>query len=257
MTILCYHTVEPDCPSRVAVEPGAFRAHMAHVARHRRVVAPEDVPGLVDRRGRLPRGAAAITFDDGLSGVAEHAAPVLASLGIPAIVFVVAETIAPGGRPVDWVDDAPAARPLRTLSADDVRALAAGGMRIGSHSWAHRHLPDLSESEVRNDLRESRALLEDLLGAPVRQLAYPRGQHAPHVRRAAEAVGYEAAFTLPEAREPVGPYAIPRVGVYPGNSVRDLRVKLTRRYLDLRLSPAAANARAALGRVRGATARIH
>ena len=251
MTVLCYHTVEPDCPSRVAVDPEAFRAHMAHLAGHRRLVPPEDGPRLLDRRGRLPRGAAAVTFDDGLSGVAEHAAPVLASLGIPSVVFVVAETIAPGGRSVDWVDDAPAEPPLRTLSADDVRALAAGGMRIGSHSWAHRHLPDLSESEVKADLLDSRALLEDVLGAPVRQLAYPRGQHAPHVRRAAEAAGYKAAFTLPERREPVGAYAIPRVGVYPGNSVRDLRIKLTRRYLDLRLSPASATARAALRRVRG------
>ena len=250
MTVLCYHTVEPDCPSRVAVTPDAFRAHMAHVARNRRLVAPEDVPGLVDRRCRLPRGTAAITFDDGLSGVAEHAAPVLQSLGIPSIVFVVAETIAPAGRTVDWVDDAPADPPLRTLSADDLRALARGGMRIGSHSWAHRHLPDLTEAEVRSDLLDSRTLLEDAIGAPVRQLAYPRGQHAPHVRRAAETAGYEAAFTLPETREPVGPYAIPRVGVYPGNSVRDLRIKLTRPYLDLRLSPATATARAALRRAR-------
>jgi peptidoglycan/xylan/chitin deacetylase (PgdA/CDA1 family) len=251
VTVLCYHTVEPDCPSRVAVEPDAFRSHMEHLARRRRVVPPEEVPRLVDRRGRLPRGSAAVTFDDGLSGVADHAAPVLESLGIPSIVFVVAETLAPGGRTVDWVDDAPSDPGLRTLSPDDVRALAAGGMRIGSHSWAHRHLPDLTEAEVRADLLESRTLLEDVIGGPVLQLAYPRGQHAPHVRRAAEAAGYEAAFTLPETREEVGTYAIPRVGVYPGNGVRDLRVKLARRYLDLRLSPATATARAALRRVRG------
>jgi peptidoglycan/xylan/chitin deacetylase (PgdA/CDA1 family) len=251
MTVLCYHTVEPDCPSRVAVEPEDFRAHMAHVARSRRIVAPEDVPGLVDRRGRLPRGTAAVTFDDGLSGVAEHAAPVLESLGIPSIVFVVAETIAPTQRSVDWVDDAPAGPPLRTLSADDIRSLAQGGMRIGSHSWAHRHLPDLTEEEVRADLLDSRTLLEDVIGGPVRQLAYPRGQHAPHVRRAAESAGYEAAFTLPETRETIGPFAIPRVGIYPGNSVRDLRIKLTRPYLDLRLSPVTATARGALRRLRG------
>lgn len=240
MTILCYHTVEPGCPSRVAVEPADFAEQMAHVARRRRVVAPEDVPRLLDRRGRLPRGAAAVTFDDGFSGVLDHAAPVLGRHGIPAIVFVVAKTLDADGHPVDWVDDAPVSgRALRTLDADGVRALADAGVTIGSHSWAHRHLPEMTESEVLTDLRDSRALLEEVVGRPVTQLAYPRGEHTPHVRRAAAAAGYGAAYGLPERREAPGPMAIPRVGIYPGNTIPELRVKLARPYLAVRLSPAA------------------
>lgn len=250
MTILCYHTVEPDCPTRVAVDPAAFATQMAHLARHRRVVPPEQVPTLVDERGRLPRRAAAVTFDDGLSGVAEHAAPILADHGIPSIVFVVAQTVAPDAQVVDWVDDAPDGAPLRTLSADDLQGLASDGMRVGSHSWAHRHLPDLTEAEVRRDLTDSRELLEDIVGGPVTQLAYPRGQHAPHVRRAAAAAGYEAAYTLPEQREPESRYAIPRVGIYPGNSLRDFRIKSSARYLDLRLSRSTTAARQVLARLR-------
>lgn len=237
MSVLCYHTVEPDCPTRAAVEPAAFAEQMQYLARRRVVVAPDRVPELLDLRGRLPRRTAAVTFDDGFTGVLEHAAPVLFDLGIPAMVFVVAQTLTPHGQPVDWVDDAPTLGPLQTLSRDQLRELSSAGVGIGSHSWAHRHLPELSEAEVRADLRESRTVLEDVVGHHVTQLAYPRGQHAPHVRRAAAAAGFAAAYSLPERREPPSRLAIPRVGIYPGNTVSEFRVKLSRRYLDVRLAP--------------------
>ena len=73
-----------------------------------------------------------------------------------------------------------------------------------------------------------------MLGRPVRLLAYPRGRHAPHVRDAARKAGYTHAFALPEGPEPVGPYSLPRVGLYRHNGVRDLRVKLTPGYLAVR-----------------------
>lgn len=250
MTILCYHTVEPACPSRVAVSPSSFQDQMAYLARRRHVVHPDSVPELVDHRGRLPRTTAAVTFDDGFSGVAEHAAPVLRRLGIPAIVFVVAQTLTDDGRPVDWVDDAPARPSLRTLTKDQVCELVASGMRIGSHSWGHHHLPDMTESEVERDLRASRELLEEVIGDRVVQLAYPRGQHTAHVRRAAVSAGFNAAYSLPERREAASRLTIPRVGVYPANRMRDFRIKLLHPYLDVRLAPGTGAIRFAVRQMR-------
>ena len=72
----------------------------------------------------------------------------------------------------------------------------------------------------------------------MRWLAYPRGRHAEHVRRAAERAGYTHAVTLPDTREDRGPYAIPRVGVFPGNGVLGVRAKTSAAYLPVRTSPA-------------------
>jgi peptidoglycan/xylan/chitin deacetylase (PgdA/CDA1 family) len=237
VSILCYHTIDEGWSSGLAMTPAEFRAHARWLSRNRRIVDLGTAIRLMDRRGRLPHGVTALTFDDGLEGVHEHALPVLQALRLPATVFVVGRT-ATGDRAVDWVDDPPADRPLRTLDLDQLRDLIDAGVEIGSHSYAHHVLPDLDGPACEEDLRISRQLLEDLVGAPIPYLAYPRGRHDPVTREAARRAGYEHAFSLPEAAEPLGRFSLPRVGVYRHNGVRTLRAKSTSPYLRARLHPA-------------------
>jgi peptidoglycan/xylan/chitin deacetylase (PgdA/CDA1 family) len=233
MAILCYHAVESDWRSPLALPPASFLRHCAWLARRRHVVDCAEAVQLVDRSWRLRRGLAALTFDDGYAGIYEHAFPILARFKLPATVFLVAQTLAPGGRSVDWVDTPPPAA-LRTLSADEVREMQAAGISFGSHSLAHRDLTALLEQECERDLKDSRLLLEDVLHRPIRLLAYPRGRHDERVRRAAQRAGFSHAFTLPEGPEAPGPYAIPRVGIWAHNGVGALRLKSSRWYLGLR-----------------------
>lgn len=237
MTILCYHAVQPGWRSPLAVTPQAFEEQMRWLARHRRVVALEEAMAVADRRFRLPRGMTAITFDDGFSTLHDHAFPILRDLGLPSTVFVVAETLTEAGRIVDWVDTPPSGSSLRTLDLDQLLEMQDAGMTTGSHSFSHRVLTAMPPDEIESDLRQSRELLEDLLGRPVPFLAYPRGFHDEAVRSAAARAGYRNSFTLPESREAVGPHAVPRVGVYPGNGLRSLRTKHLRPYLAVRTSP--------------------
>lgn len=237
MTILCYHNVTPDWDQTLSVPPDEFERHCAWLARHRRVLPLRDTVERLDRRWRPTGPVSAITFDDGWRGVHDHAWPALRRHGLPFTVFVVADTLADPDRVVDWVIDPPD-RPLEILTVDQIRAMHDDGVEMASHSMRHADLTTLGYEECTRDLRESRVMLEDLLEARVRTLAYPSGRHDEVVRRAAEAAGYEAAFTLPERREDVGRFAIPRVGVYSGNTTRTLRVKTSARYLDARLHPA-------------------
>lgn len=246
MTILCYHSVDPDWRSPLAVTPSELDSHCRWLARVGRVVPLEAAVA----SSRPPRGSISLTFDDGLSGVFDHAFPILSRHAMPATVFVVAGTLSSEGLPVSWVETPPP-WPLRTLTLDQLLEMQAGGVAIGSHGYAHRDLARLTETEVRNDLRSSRQLLEDLLGRSVPFLAYPMGHHDERVRRAAEWAGYTHAFGLPEGKEPwSSSYAIPRVGVYPGNGVRTLRVKTSGLYLGVRTSRAYPTLRAALRRPR-------
>jgi colanic acid/amylovoran biosynthesis glycosyltransferase len=241
VTILCYHTVEPAWRSGLAMAPQDFERHARWLARHRTVVDLSTAIGLMDRRGRLPRGVTALTFDDGLTGVHEYALPVLRSLGLPATVFVVARTLL-GDPTVDWIDDPPD-EPLGTLDLEQLRELEAAGIEVASHSLAHRVLPSLDAGGCEDDLRDSREVLEESLRRPVRYLAYPRGRHDAMVRRAADRAGYTHAFALPEVGEPVGPYALPRVGVYRHNGTPMLRAKTASPYLRARLHPSSVPAR--------------
>lgn len=233
MTILCYHAVQKGWESPMAMDPRAFADHADWLVRRTTVVPLQSAVGALGPDGRLPRGTTVLTFDDGFAGLHPNLTPVLARLGIPVTVFLVAETLTEAGRSVDWVDTPPP-YPLTTLTLDQVRDMQAAGVSFESHSFSHLDLTQLGFQECVDDLTMSRDLLESLLGHRVRLLAYPRGRHNAAVRAAAERAGYSHAFTLPEGREAPGPFAIPRVGIHRGNGVSHLRVKTARPYLSVR-----------------------
>lgn len=233
MTILCYHAVQCGWESALAVEPADFARQCAWLSR-RRTVLPLDVAmERLDRTGRLPAGEAALTFDDGFESLYEQALGTLGRHGLPASVFLVAQTLTQQGQAVDWVDD-PAPAPLTTLSRDQVLEMRDVGVDFQSHSYAHLDLTTLDLAECTRDLRDSREFLEDVLSRRVRYLAYPRGRHDARVREAAEAAGYSRAFALPQKAEPLGPYSLPRVGVFRGNSMTTVKTKALRPYLPVR-----------------------
>jgi len=244
MTVLCYHAVQPGWQAPMSMEPDMFASHMGWLARHRRVVPLDTAVGSLDRHGRLPGRAVALTFDDGFRSVHQHALEVLTRHGLPVTVFLVAATLGEGGHDVDWVDRPPDS-PLETLTVDQIHEMQSLGVSFQSHSLAHRDLTQLAYDECVRDLTSSRELLESVLDSHVRLLAYPRGRHSAAVRAAAEAAGYTHAFTLPERREPSGPYALPRVGIYHQNTVARLRLKCAPAYLPARTSRGAALVRRA------------
>lgn len=233
MTILCYHSVDPGWNSELAVTPAEFAAHCDWLVRNKTIVDLTKAVGRVDRTGRLPRGETAMTFDDGFAGLHAHALPSLVRYGIPSTVFLVAETLTPRGREVDWAPPGSG-----TLSLEQVREMADAGVAFGSHSYSHHDLRGLTNSELARDLLDSRTLLEDLLHRSVPFLAYPGGRHDARVRAAAREAGYTHAFTLPDTPEAPGPYAIPRAGVYPGNGPTALRIKSSRWYMRFRTTKA-------------------
>lgn len=237
MTILCYHSVQPDWGSPLAMHPTTFEEHCDWLSKHRRVVPLAEAVDRLGHFGQLPRGIACLTFDDGFTGVRDYALPILTRYRLPATVFLVAKTLTEAGHPVDWVDT-PAGYELTTLTVEQVLEMQSAGVSFQSHSDAHLDLTSLTFDDCVRDLRQSRELLESLLGRDVPLLAYPRGRHHEGVRAAAAAAGYTHAFTLPERRERAGPYAVPRVGLYRGNSVRNLQIKSSYPYLALRTSSA-------------------
>jgi peptidoglycan/xylan/chitin deacetylase (PgdA/CDA1 family) len=114
-----------------------------------------------------------------------------------------------------WAGAAPSDRRLaHPMTADEVRALAAGGLvAVGAHTVTHRVLPDLPEAEQREELVRCREALEALLGCPVTGLAYPHGRFDATTARLAREVGFDyACSTVNKAVRPADDlWALPRV----------------------------------------------
>ena len=79
------------------------------------------------------------------------------------------------------------------LDSAEIRALADAGHRIGAHAHTHRVLSRLPPAEAEEDIRVSKLILEDILGAPVTDFAYPYGMRrhfGPELRAYCRAIGF-------------------------------------------------------------------
>lgn len=88
---------------------------------------------------------------------------------------------------------------------------------IGGHSTTHRSLASLPEAEMRLELSDNKAFLENLLQAPVAHMAYPYGgkdQCGPREAAAARDSGFQTAIAVRHgkltAQVAENPYLIPR-----------------------------------------------
>jgi peptidoglycan/xylan/chitin deacetylase (PgdA/CDA1 family) len=76
-----------------------------------------------------------------------------------------------------WAGDVTVSRDThRPLTAEEVKQLAAGRhIEIGAHTVSHSMLAALPASVQRDEIAQSKADLEEILGFPVRSFAYPFG----------------------------------------------------------------------------------
>jgi peptidoglycan/xylan/chitin deacetylase (PgdA/CDA1 family) len=102
-------------------------------------------------------------------------------------------------------------------------------VEIGTHSIDHVPLSAMPYAEALDQMRRSREALEDLLGKPVRTMAYPFGAIDEQTMRAAEEAGYEAACAC-SGPGPWRALSIPREPVYATATPLRLRLKMAGLY---------------------------
>lgn len=202
--VLMYHAVAevPEDPYQLAVPPDRFAAQLATLRRLglRGVGVAELLDAMAAGRAR---GLVGLTFDDGYAGVLHHALPTLRRHGFGGTVFVVTERF---GGSNDW--DTGPVWPL--LDADGIRRLAAEGIEIGSHGASHVPLAGLSPRRLRQELRNSRDRLADLLGDPPPGFAYPYGSVDAAARDAVHDAGYRYACAVTVPRSALSVLTLPR-----------------------------------------------
>jgi peptidoglycan/xylan/chitin deacetylase (PgdA/CDA1 family) len=201
--ILMYHRLADVPENRLCVTPSRFAEQMTWLKRQG--LRGVGVGTLIDamRAGRQRR-LVGITFDDGLDNLVEMALPALQHHGFTATMFIVSGLL---GKTNEW-DEAPV-WPL--MSADQVRELAAAGMEIGSHSTTHQRLAGVTAQELEAEVKQSRASLRELVGAPIRGFAYPFGSMDAAVRQAVRDSGYDYACAVWTPATELGFMALPRM----------------------------------------------
>ncbi len=152
-----------------------------------------------------------ITFDDGYSGLANYAFPVLKELGLTALVFVISDFV---GKENTW-DVQYGWRRFWHLSWDQLGEWRESGViDVQSHGASHRRLTWLSDQQVADDLGRAREEIRRHLGIAPDAIAYPYGAIDARVKRLAMQAGHSRGFAGPSTGIDGDPMALPRVSVY-------------------------------------------
>jgi peptidoglycan/xylan/chitin deacetylase (PgdA/CDA1 family) len=186
--VLCYHQLRDWKSSDSAYNrsnlicpPRYFRAHLdALVEAGWNTISPDEYLAHLTTGAALPKKPVILSFDDGSSGQVKEGLHQLVKRHMTGVFFVMTVVLGKSG----W------------MSTRDIKRLADAGMTIGSHTWDHHAVSDLSGRDWKVQLDQSRATLHRASGQPVEHFAYPYGivstKAFPHLRHA----GYKTAFQL-------------------------------------------------------------
>jgi peptidoglycan/xylan/chitin deacetylase (PgdA/CDA1 family) len=120
-----------------------------------------------------------ITFDDGYRDLYTAAFPILAAHNFKAVAYIVSSFV---GQP-------------RYVTKEQILEMDRTDIQIASHTVDHVNLARSSLGSIMYQLTESKRWLEELLGHPVVDFAYPSGQASAQVVSALGMAGYDTAVT--------------------------------------------------------------
>ncbi|HYX92181.1 MAG TPA: polysaccharide deacetylase family protein, partial [Myxococcaceae bacterium] len=98
------------------------------------------------------------------------------------------------------------------MSWEEARVMASRGFTIGAHTVNHVVLPLTDLETARREIVESKAMLEQGLGMPICDFAYPNGWYSPEVKELLRAAGFRSGMTTEDLPNRLGgdPYALKR-----------------------------------------------
>lgn len=221
--VLMYHgftdSRRPQDPENLFVEVGRFEQQLSWLLGQG--WRPLDLDGyLALRRSgqRLGPRSFLVTIDDGFTSVLDLAVPVLARLGVPALLYVPSDLV---GRTARWLP-CPADEPL--LDADALRHLHGLPLiELGVHGADHTDLRRRSPDDLAHQVRHAHDVVADLVGDGLRSFAYPFGGHDSAARAAVAVAGFDLAFSV---FQDAGRYAVSRIDVNATDTLTSFRLKV-------------------------------
>lgn len=105
------------------------------------------------------------TFDDGGTSFYTIIAPILEKYGWRGYFFISTKYIGTNG----------------FLNVEQIKELSRRGHIIGSHSHQHRVLTEMSLSDVKNELKQSKEILSNILGESITMISIPNGCYSKGV----------------------------------------------------------------------------
>jgi len=207
--ILMYHRLgAPDRKNRFRSQytpPKMFARQMKYLFKHGyQTISVRDLINYVEQQIPANDKKICITFDDGYESFYTYGFPILQKYNFTAIVFLVAGCI---NKTCLWGKDS---EPF--LKTEQIKEMAKVGIDFGSHSFSHRSLTELDAEELEREVKESKIVLEKLLGKQIESFSYPYGAFNETVKKVVQQ-NYKVAFSTKKGVSNIQGLALPRIDI--------------------------------------------
>jgi len=185
--VLMYHEIVSGTPSTALldriqgsylVSSETFEKQMAYLKQERYTsVSPLGAVDILKTGKKVNIKPIVITFDDGYEGNYLNALPILKQYGLSATFFVTAGFV---GREC-------------MLTWDQIREMNHEKMSIGSHCLSHPVLTSLTKVDIKNEMLDSKSILEKKIGVKVDSFSFPNGVYSSEILEITKNSGYKTA----------------------------------------------------------------
>lgn len=187
--VIMYHDILPEKEVFFDVTPAEFEADLQLI--QQKGLTPISLNQLVGHLSTglpLPEKPILLSFDDGYQGHYDYVYPLLKQYGYPGAFSIYTNKVGKklGRSSLTW-------QQVREMAADPL-------MTIAAHSISHPpDLGELSENQMRDEIVQSKQILETELGIPINYFVYPEGKYNNRVQDWVQQAGYRAALTMNDA----------------------------------------------------------
>lgn len=173
--ILMYHAIKDNESTNFFVSPGVFYQQMKFIKdKGYTVIDLSDYCRLISAGEKSPRKSLVITFDDGYKNNLE-AIKILSEFNFPATIFVIPASI----------------NNYECFSYQDITdLLKTTPVKIGSHSLTHAYLPEVTDTQLEEEIKNSKIVLENFFPAEINIFSYPKGGFNEKILKTVKEAGY-------------------------------------------------------------------
>jgi peptidoglycan/xylan/chitin deacetylase (PgdA/CDA1 family) len=172
---------------------------------------------------QFPEHPIILTFDDGFKDTYKYAPGTLIKYSQTAVFYLVVGKI---GDKSNWIPED--GRDIPLMNWEEVHQLHSSGFQIGSHTMSHPRLNEIPGDVCRQEIAESKIILDEFLGKNVDHFCYPYGSYNEDVKEIVAETGYSSATSTKEGLSDWDddPFTLKRIDINSNDNLLDFIFKL-------------------------------
>ena len=202
--VLCYHSISNDWLYGVSVSE--FKKQINFLAKFYNFLTADDLKAYLEKNKGIPTPSVLITFDDGYTDILK-VKNFLKLKKIQPVLFLLSDE--------NQVDRRELATDKSLLNKSQILGLKKSGWAIGSHGATHQDFWNLSDTQLKKEILDSKISLEKKLNCSINYFAYPKGRYNQKVLNQVKKAGYKLGFSMDDGfiAGKTNRLSLPRVGI--------------------------------------------